>query len=265
MTPALEPNPSSASRNTTLRAAGESAGAAARRSPKSVVTAPAASSKKAAIRRANPAWVMARYHPPAWMVSGSSGSVRTRKYEVRDMPSHIMRKVSTLPAQRAAALVHFGVRDPVDGARNGDEADEAEEEGAQSVEPEYEAVRDREERGHLEDERRSADEDLEGEAEARPASHHGPRRDQAARDTAARGQHRDGGPERVPSKHEAEQKHHWWPGLLARADVLNLFAQADVLNLFAQALIGGGRWRREYPGGWPPAPAGSRQRRRRPG
>ena len=230
MTPALEPNPRSASRNTALRAAGESAGAAARRSPKSLVTAPAARSKKAASRRANPAWVMARYHPPAWTVSGSSVSVRTRKYEVRDMPSHIRRKVSTFAgagdqthreekqiqhgaeeAQRAATLIRLGVPDPVDGARNGDEADEAEEKGAQGVEPEYEAVRDREERGHLQDERRSADEDLEGEAETGPASHHGPRRDQATHETAARGQHRDGGPERVPGKHEAEQKRHWAP------------------------------------------------------
>jgi hypothetical protein len=48
---------------------------------------------------------MARYHPPAWTVSGSSVSVRTRKYEVRDMPSHIRRKVSTFPAQGTRLIV----------------------------------------------------------------------------------------------------------------------------------------------------------------
>jgi hypothetical protein len=105
MIPALEPKPRSASRNTALRVVGESADAAVRRSPNAVVGAPAARSRKAASTSASPACVMATYHPPARMVSDSSVSVRTRKYDVRDMPSHIRRKVSTLAAQVTRLMV----------------------------------------------------------------------------------------------------------------------------------------------------------------
>ncbi len=88
-----------------MRVVGDSAAAAMRRSAKAVVVAPAARSRKAASTSASPACVMARYHTPARMVSGSSVSVRTRKYDVSDMPSHIRRKVSTFPAQATRLMV----------------------------------------------------------------------------------------------------------------------------------------------------------------
>src|SRR5512143_1554760 len=94
---ALEPKPRSASRNTALRVVGESADAAVRRSPNAGVGAAGAG--------ASPACVIATYHPPARMASDSSASVRTRKYDVRDMPSHIRRKVSTLAAQVTRLMV----------------------------------------------------------------------------------------------------------------------------------------------------------------
>ncbi len=88
-----------------MRVVGESEDAAVRRSPKTVVGAPAARSRKAASTSASPACVIARYQPPARIVSGSSVSVRTRKYDVSDMPSHIRRKVSTLAAQGTRLMV----------------------------------------------------------------------------------------------------------------------------------------------------------------
>src|SRR5262249_50362606 len=102
--PALDPKPTAASKNTAVRSVGESAGLAARRVAK-LPSPDAPTSRKAPSRNDSPTCVMPMYQIPARWVSGWSDSAITRKYELTDMPSQSRRNVMMLSASGTRLMV----------------------------------------------------------------------------------------------------------------------------------------------------------------
>src|SRR5512140_2368391 len=101
-TPAFEPNATSASTNTTSRAAGERREAPARRSANVVASGDGAISQNIGSSTTSPRCVIATYQSAACRVSGSSLSVSTRKYDATAINSHASTNVKMFPAAGTA-------------------------------------------------------------------------------------------------------------------------------------------------------------------